>query len=181
MWLLQSHYSQPVEYSEEILEEKRRSNERLLRLYRQISDARESSGLSDELAGRLRERFESAMREDLNTPEVIAALFEAASRAGREVADRPEAADEFASLAEAVEEVMTVFGFDLARERTVEVDGVPVRYSGEPDEAVVSRVTGRERARREKDWATADRLRDELHAEGWAVEDTPEGPILSPR
>src|SRR4028119_926307 len=39
MWLLQSHYSQPVEYSEEILEEKRRSYERLLRLDRQISGA----------------------------------------------------------------------------------------------------------------------------------------------
>jgi cysteinyl-tRNA synthetase len=181
MWLLQSHYSQPVEYSEEILEEKRRSYERLLRLYRQISNSQESSGFSDELAGGLRERFDAAMREDLNTPEVIAALFEAAGRAGREVADRPESADEFASLAEAVEEIMTVFGFDLDQERTVEVDGVLVRYSGEPGEAVVNRVAGRERARREKDWAIADRLRDELHDDGWAVEDTPEGPILGSR
>jgi cysteinyl-tRNA synthetase len=181
MWLLQSHYTQPIEYSEEILEEKRRSYERLLRLHRQISDSQESSGLSDELAGGLRERFDAAMREDLNTPEVIAALFEAAGRAGREVADRPEAADEFASLAEAVEEVMTVFGFDLDQERTVEVDGVLVRYSGEPSEGVVNRVAGRERARREKDWATADQQRDELHDDGWAVEDTPEGPILSSR
>jgi cysteinyl-tRNA synthetase len=181
MWLLQSHYSQPVEYSEEILEEKRRSYERLLRLYRQISGSQESSGFSDELAGGLRERFDAAMREDLNTPEVIAALFEAAGRAGREVANRPEAADEVASLAEAVEEIMTVFGFDLDQERTVEVDGVLVRYSGEPGDAVVNRVAGRERARHEKDWATADRLRDELHDDGWAVEDTPEGPILSSR
>ena len=46
---------------------------------------------------------------------------------------------------------------------------------------VFERVAGRETARREKDWATADRLRDELGADGWAVEDTPEGPILSPR
>ena len=181
MWLLQSHYSQPIEYSEDILEEKRRSYERLLRLYRQILDSQESSGLSDELAGGLRERFDAAMQDDLNTPEVIAALFEAAGRAGREVADRAEAADEFASLAEAVEEIMTIFGFDLDQERTVEVDGVLVRYSGEPVESVVSRVAGRERARREKDWATADRLRDEIYAEGWAVEDTPEGPILSSR
>ena len=181
MWLLQSHYSQPIEYSEEILEEKRRSYERLLRLYRQISDSQKSSGLSNELAGGLRERLDAAMREDLNTPEVIAALFEAAGRAGHEVADRPEAADGFASLAEAVGEIMTIFGFDLDQARSVDIDGVLVRYSAEPGEAVVSRVAGRERARRERDWATADRLRDEIHAEGWAVEDTPEGPILSPR
>ena len=125
--------------------------------------------------------MDAAMREDLNTPEVIAALFEAAGRAGREVADRPEAADGFASLAEAVEEIMIIFGFDLDQEHAVDIDGVLVRFSAEPGEAVVSRVAGRERARRERDWATADRLRDEIHADGWAVEDTPEGPILSPR
>ncbi len=181
MWLLQSHYSQPIEYSGEILEEKRRSYERLLRLYRQISESRDASELSDELAGELRERFDAAMAEDLNTPEVIAALFEATGRAGREISEHPEAADRFRSLAEAVEEIMTVFGFDLARGLVAEVDGVRIRYSGEPDEGVLERAAGRERARRERDWATADRLRDELGADGWVVEDTPEGPILSPR
>src|SRR5919202_294644 len=75
MWLLQSHYSQPVDYSEEILEEKKRSYERLLRLYRQISGSESSSGLSDRLAAELKERFDRAMRDDFNTPEAIAALF----------------------------------------------------------------------------------------------------------
>jgi cysteinyl-tRNA synthetase len=42
-------------------------------------------------------------------------------------------------------------------------------------------VATREKSRREKDWDTADRLREELHAEGWTVEDTSEGPILSRR
>jgi len=181
MWLLQSHYSQPIEYSEEILEEKRRSYERLLRLYRQVSGSERSSELSDELAGWLRGRFDSAMREDLNTSDVVAALFEAAGRAGREVSDHPEAAAGFASLAEALEEIMTLFGFDLGQERATELDGVRIRHSGEPEEQVLVRVAGRERARREKDWTTADRLRGELDADGWAVEDTPEGPILSPR
>src|ERR671926_1548992 len=50
MWLLQSHYSQPIDYSEEILDEKRRSYERLMRLYRQISRSDTSSALSDKLA-----------------------------------------------------------------------------------------------------------------------------------
>src|ERR687893_479382 len=42
MWLLQSHYSQPIEYSEEILEEKRRAYERLRNLYTQIGDSTSS-------------------------------------------------------------------------------------------------------------------------------------------
>ena len=181
MWLLQSHYSQPIEYSGEILEEKRRSYERLLRLYRQISDSETSSGLSEELAATLRGRFDEAMRGDLNTPEVVATLFEAANRAAREISARSETAREFASLAEAVEEVMTVFGFDLARELATEVDGVRIRYPEEPGQEVLTLAANRDLARREKDWATADRLRDELAEAGWAVEDTPDGPILSRR
>jgi cysteinyl-tRNA synthetase len=179
MWLLQSHYSQPIEYSEEILEEKRRAYERLMRLYGQISASQSSSELSDTLAAGLRESFDAAMQDDLNTPEAIAILFEAAGRAGREISDRPEFAGEFGSLAEAIEEVMTIFGFDLVQELATEVEGVRVRYSEEPGEEVLNRVAAREQARREKDWATADRLRDEIHADGWAVEDTSEGPILS--
>src|SRR4051812_6596406 len=69
MWLLQSHYSQPIEYSEEILEEKRRSFERLQNLYKQLGGPTSSSELSDRLAAELTERFDAAMRDDLNTPE----------------------------------------------------------------------------------------------------------------
>jgi cysteinyl-tRNA synthetase len=181
MWLVQSHYSQPIEYSEEILEEKRRSYERLQNLYTQVSDPTSSSELSDGLAAELRDRFDAAMEDDLNTPEAVAALFEVAGRAGREISARPEAAGEFGSLAGAIEEVMTIFGFDLVREQATEVEGILIRYSEKPEEEVLQQTAARERARREKDWATADRLRDELHADGWAAEDTSEGPILHRR
>jgi cysteinyl-tRNA synthetase len=179
MWLLQSHYSQPIDYSEEILEEKRRSYERLLRLYRQISGSVSSSELSDRLATDLSERFDRAMRDDLNTPEAVAALFETAGRAGQEISARPEAAREFGTLKEELEEVLTIFGFDLTEEAEVSVDGVRIRYDEEPDKETLLRVVEREKARRDKDWSTADQLRDELHTWGWAVEDTPDGPILS--
>jgi cysteinyl-tRNA synthetase len=181
MWLLQSHYSQPIDFSEEILEEKRRSYERLMRLYRQISDSKNSSELSDRLAAELRERFDAAMRDDLNTPEAVAAVFEVTGGAGQEISARPEAVGEFSSLADALQEVLTIFGFDLAQELTADVDGVRVRYSEAPEKDVLRRVADREKARRGRDWPLADRLRDELGAEGWAVEDTPEGPILSRR
>jgi cysteinyl-tRNA synthetase len=181
MWLLQSHYSQPIEYSEEILEEKRRSFERLQNLYTQVSGSSSSSQLSDRLAAELGERFDAAMGDDFNTPEAVAALFEVAGRAGREISASPEAAGEFGSLARAMEKVMTIFGFDLARELSTEVERVRIRYSEELAKEVLKRAAARERARSEKDWATADRLRDELYADGWAVEDTSEGPILRRR
>src|SRR5919107_1821869 len=137
MWLLQSHYSQPIEYSEEILEEKRRSFERLQNLYAQVSSSTSSSETSDSFAAELEVRLDRAMEDDLNTPVAIAALFEIAGRAGREISERPEAASEFGSLAAAIERVTKVFGFDLAREQATEVEGLRIRYSDRPDEEVL--------------------------------------------
>lgn len=181
MWLLQSHYSQPVEYAEEILLEKGRSFERLSRFYREIADSRDSSPLSESLAAELRERYHAAMADDLNTPEVLAALFDAARAAGREVAERRESATRFASLAEAMREIFDVFGFDLSEERTAEVDGITIRYAGgEPGEELLRMVAEREAARRERNWPVADGLREEIRGRGWALEDTPAGPVLNP-
>ena len=181
MWFLQSHYSQPIDYSEEILEEKRRSYERLTRFYATISGSTSASELSAKLATELREKFNAAMRDDFNTPEAVAAVFDAAGEAGREISSLPEAAKEFASLKDALEEVLGVLGFDLAEELVTEVDGIRVRYEQELDDGALERVIQREKARREKDWKAADRLRGEIQARGWAVEDTSEGPILSRR
>ncbi len=185
MWLLQSHYSQPIEYSEEILEEKRRSYVRLSRLHREIDRSATSSEFSDELAAELRERFDMAMRDDLNTSEAVAALFNAVHRSRREIAARPEAAKDFDSLARSMEDVMGILGFDLAEEFATYVDGVIVTHEEEaserPSEAVSRRAADRELARRARDWTRADQLRDELYAEGWLVADTPKGPFLSRR
>ena len=181
MWLLQSHYSQPIDYSEEILEEKRRSYERLMRLYRQILSPEIASELSAQLATELREKFDAAMQDDFNTPEALAAVFDAAGRAGQEISARPEAAKEFASLKDALGELLAVFGFDLVKEQAMEIDGVSIRYEQDPGEEILEKVARRELARQQKDWASADAIRDELVVGGWAVEDTSEGPILNRR
>ena len=193
MWLLQSHYSQPIDYSEEILEEKRRSYERILRLYRQISRSESSSNLSEKMAAELRERFDGAMRDDFNTPEAVAVIFDVAHRAGQEISTRPESIRGFAALKEAMEEVLTIFGFELPIEKKIQIAGravgrssayaipsvVRVEDTSEPGEQVLEKIARREQARQKKDWETADQLRDELQEEGWLVEDTPEGPVVS--
>ena len=190
MWLLQSHYSQPIDYSEEILEEKKRSYERLRNLYTQIGDSTSSSELSNSLAIKLKERFDAAMRDDFDTPRALAAIFEAAARVGQEVSARPGAAKEFLSFKDTLVELLrTILGFTLPVWSEIQlgwhVQGSPpvvkVRDSLEPGEQVKEKIARREQARREKRWTAADQLRDELHAEGWAVEDTPEGPVLSRR
>jgi len=189
MWLLQSHYSQPIDYSEEILEEKKRSYERLRNLYTRIADSTSSSYLDKELAIELYERFDAAMRDDFNTPEAIAALFEAAGKAGQEISTRPQATGDFSNLKDALAELLFLLGFTLPVESQKTTVGSEITLRWRTEESadrelprqVRKMIVEREQARREKDWALADRLRDELHAEGWIVEDTPEGPVLSRR
>ncbi|HEY6751742.1 MAG TPA: cysteine--tRNA ligase [Rubrobacteraceae bacterium] len=193
MWLLQSHYSQPIDYSEEILEEKRRSYEHLMNLYARISGSQTSSELSESLAARLKESFDAAMQDDFNTPEAMAAIFDATGRVGQEISTHPETAQQFAALKGTLVEILTIFGFDLDEERSYSVEPTTVvgrslsiiwrveaaSAQEELPQEIAQIVADREQARQEKNWATADRLRDELHAEGWTIEDTPEGPIVS--
>jgi cysteinyl-tRNA synthetase len=193
MWLLQSHYSQPIDYSEEILEEKRRSYEHLMNLYARISGSQTSSELSESLAAKLKESFDAAMQDDFNTPEAMAAIFDATGRVGQEISTHPETAQQFAALKGTLEEILTIFGFDLDEERSYSVKPTTVvgrslsiiwrveaaSAQEELPQEIAQIVADREQARQEKNWATADRLRDELHAEGWTIEDTPEGPIVS--
>jgi cysteinyl-tRNA synthetase len=191
MWLLQSHYSQPIDYSEEILEEKKRSYEHLMNLYARISRSQTSSELSESLAVELKERFDAAMQDDFNTPEAMAAIFDATGRAGQEISTHAETAEEFAALKGTLEEILVIFGFDLEEKRppTTAVGrslSITWRVAAasaqeEHPQEIEQIVADREQARQEKNWATADRLRDELHAEGYTIEDTPEGPIVSRR
>jgi cysteinyl-tRNA synthetase len=78
-----------------------------------------------------------------------------------------------------------VLGFELSEDQMVYAPSIlgEERF-GEttvllgPGPEVKEKVDRREQARQQKDWTTADQLRDELRAEGWSIEDTPEGPVL---
>jgi cysteinyl-tRNA synthetase len=235
MWLLQSHYSQPIEYSEEILEEKNRAYWRLQNVYAKIIDSTSTSNLAKNLTGQLKKRFDAAMLNDFNTPEALTALFDATRQAERQISMHPAARSEFLALKEAIEELAgRILGFDLTRNQTIflepihlqaEVGGGTITQSPPPHhQEVVDELAGtkihkelekeikdkgfvdlisikatvaagskeigertkvragiRERARTMKDWEAADRLRDEISAEGVSIEDTPEGPFLSRR
>ena len=92
-------------------------------------------------------------------PVGVATLFDAVKRANAD--------DDLAAAAAAVE-IAGVLGLEL-RGGSAEV----------PDE-VLARARARDEARAAKDWPTADRLRDELTAEGWVVEDTAAGTVVRP-
>jgi cysteinyl-tRNA synthetase len=109
----------------------------------------------------LRDRFFDALAEDFNTAAALEALF----RWVREANKREDVGD--ADL----REMLAVLGL----ENLLAGGG-----AAEPDAGALELARRREAARAQRDFAEADRLRDELRARGWEVRDSAEGPELIP-
>ncbi|SEO71561.1 cysteine--tRNA ligase [Aquisalimonas asiatica] len=167
-FLLSSHYRSPLNYTAEALENARGAAERLYLALRGV----EPTAPGD--AGQpFRERFHAAMDDDFNTPEALAVLFELAREVNRA---RDADAAEAARLAGLLRDLGGVLGL---------LQTEPDAYlQGGDDEVVVPGLTGadiddllaqRQAARKAKDFATADRIRDDLQARGIVIEDSAAG------
>ena len=157
--VLQSHYRNPMTVSDVTLTNATRALEGLDGFAREFAGAR---GAPIDHAARA--AFVADMDDDLNTPQAVAGVF-ALTRAVRSTSG-----SEAASLAATVFEL-----FEGAL-------GLPLRSAvSEVPAAALERAAERDRARKERDWATADRIRDELASEGYVVEDGPAGTTLRPR
>jgi cysteinyl-tRNA synthetase len=119
-------------------------------------------GPSPEDMAPLRERFFAALADDFTTPEAMAAVWDwvrESNRRGGVGGDD-------------LREMLAVLGLDNLLDAGGE--------DGAPDAAARELLERREQARAARDWAEADRLRDELAAQGWQVRDSPGGPELVP-
>jgi cysteinyl-tRNA synthetase len=108
--------------------------------------------------------FRASMDDDLDTPGALAGIFDLVS-AAHSMADAGDESDA-AALARTAAVLVAALGVSLREE------------SGEVDEAAAQLVAARDEARRSKDFARADALRDELVALGWTVEDTATGTAI---
>ncbi len=156
MYLCAGHYRQPLAFSPERLEE---ATARVARV--REAGRRLSPGPSPSELGPLRERFFAALAHDFNTPAALAAIFDWVREANR----RPEGTGD-ADL----REMLRVLALEGLLEAPTGLD--------EPDLAARALLARREEARGARDFAAADRLRDELRGLGWEVRDGPEGPEL---
>jgi cysteinyl-tRNA synthetase len=111
--------------------------------------------------------FRDAMDDDFDTPAALAFVFELARDAN--VALDENRLDDAAPLVAAVRELTGALGIEL---RDDEPEG---------DDEIAALVAEREAARARKDWAEADRVRNEISARGFVIEDTPNGPLWRPR
>ena len=175
-FILSAHYRGTVDFSDEALQAGERGLARLMAgiaALDRISPSATSDNTTAQFVGALRERCYDAMNDDLQTPVVIGALFEACKIVNT-IADH-KATVSSADLDE-LSAVMRLFAFDIL--------GLRPEKSGSNDarEAAFGKVVDmvlelRAKAKAAKDWATSDSIRDRLAAAGFEVKDTKDGAV----
>jgi cysteinyl-tRNA synthetase len=156
MYLVSGHYRQPLAFSDATLEQAQANVSRIREAGRRLSRAESPS----ELEG-LRDRFFDALARDFNTPEALSALNDWIREASGPGWDSPGDSH--------LREMLWALGLESL-----------LAPSAQPPPQVRSLAEQRERARAERDFAAADRLRKEISAHGWEVRDGPGGFELLP-
>ncbi len=164
-FILSSHYRSPLNYSEDQLNHARAA---LQRLYTALLDTSDAERACD---GDYQQRFEQALCDDFNTAGAIAVLFDLARDINRAKNEGDEAYNGLASLLRHLGGIIGLLQAD-AEEYLQSHAGVG---DGLSDSAIEDLIAQRLQARADKDWANADRIRDELAAAGITIEDGSEG------
>ena len=165
-FILTSHYRSPLNYDEEHLLNARKALDRLYTALRGLPEA--EPGEADAYV----EKFNAAMDDDFNTPEALAVLFELV----REI-NRVRQTDEQKAARMAVElkRLGGILGI-LQEDPEQWLKGAPKGAAeGLSDAEIEALIQKRLEARKNKEWAEADRIRDELKSKGILLEDTPQG------
>jgi len=160
-FILRAHYRSPLNYSDAHLDDARAA---LTRLYTALK-GHEAQGMIDWDDPHAR-RFRTAMDDDFATPEAIAVLFDLANELNR---------TKDARLAVQLKGLGGTLGL-LQRSPVAYLQGGRAD-DGLEDAAIEARIAARHAAKKAKNYAEADRIRNELKAEGILLEDGPQGTL----
>jgi len=166
-FIVSSHYRSQLNYSEDQLDNARAA---LQRLYAALQDTNSVEAPADSA---YQGRFEEALNDDFNTANAIAVLFDLVREINRAKSEKKAERHELASL---LRKLGGVLG--LLQENAVDFLKSRAGQSGSgglSDTAIDELVAARLQARTDKDWANADRIRDELLDAGIIIEDGSEG------
>jgi cysteinyl-tRNA synthetase len=159
-FVLASHYRSPLNYSDQLLDTARTA---LSRLYNTLRDL-DVPDVFDENDPAI-ETFKQAMDDDFNTPEALAVLFDLASQVNRLRDEDKDAAVKKAAVLKHLANILGLLEADA--EQFLQAGAAESDDSSTIDELIAAR----NQARADKNWAEADRIRDELDAMGVVLED----------
>ncbi|KHF44270.1 cysteinyl-tRNA synthetase [Saccharomonospora viridis] len=165
-YLIQPHYRSTIEYSDAALSESAQGYRRIEQFLRRVQ-----SSTGEVQVGRVPAEFAAALDDDLGTPQAFAVLHNTV-RDGNAALDSAKET-EARQLAEAVRAMVDVLGIDPLSEQWAEQGGAEAEVLARLVDAMLEE---RQQARANRDFATADAIRDRLIEAGIAVEDTPNGP-----
>lgn len=174
-YMVSAHYRSHVEFSFEALEEAAVGFRRIEAFLGRAADV---LGEEPSSGGVASAEFVAAMDDDLGTPAAVAAIHETVREGNRLLAAG--ASDALRGNAAAVRAMLDVLGLDPADPAWAgQGGGSDERLTTAVDVLVTGLLEQRTQARADKDWATADAIRDRIKAAGIEIEDTPDGPKWS--
>lgn len=168
-FMLSTHYRNPLNFNEDIMAQAENSVDRIANAVNNVKHRLNTVTINEAIPqereaklAEIRDQFHEKMQDDFNTPDAITAVFEWVNEANMllqaEVVNRTE-----------LEAMLALFD---------EMNGVLRVYTEEQDDLhsdIEKLIQERAEARKAKDWARSDEIRDELAAMGIVIEDTPQG------
>ena len=167
--MVSSHYRSPVNYSTEIIEQAKAALDRLYTCRDNLNFAKEHAEDKDaaDLIAKLAEyeaQFRTAMDDDFNTADALAAVFELVREINSNVVGTTPAKAYVEAASDLFEKLVDVLGLLYERKSENNLDA-----------EIEALIEERQAARKARDFARADAIRDSLKAQGIVLEDTPQG------
>lgn len=160
--LLTGHYRQPLDWTDEVASDARKKLDRLYGALRDLADVVPATGVTAPDA------FVAALEDDLNTPMALAELFELVRSA-----NKAESVDDKARLKAQLLDAGALLGI-LQQDPIAWFSQQPAG-SALSAEQIEQQLEARSAARKARQWAESDRIRDELAAQGVIIEDSAQG------
>ena len=161
LFMLSAQYRSPINYSYDLIQQAKTGLDRIYNCMENIKAAAEKDSSDADFFAEFKQKFIDAMDDDLNTADAIGTIFELVKELNTRYVGKDDAEGAKAGL-KLLTELMDVVG--LLREASNEIPEEVIRMAEE-----------RAQARKDKNWALADSLRDKIKELGYELKDSADG------